>query len=323
MSSKIYLRMIIGSLLLTGGFASRQARGEAEARENPVYPVAIFPFSERGADLKGYGEKVSDILFATLVALPDLYLVDRAELKKTLEEQELNLSGIVQPAQATQVGQITGAKILVTGSVIEMDKTLYVVAKIIGTETSRVYGQSVKGNVKDELGPLVEDLGKKVALTITENGKNLVAKEVKLEDRIAALKEKLGAGKRPVLFVKIDERHVGQATLDPAAETEIALMGRETGFEVIDPEKGSSKKADVVIEGQGFSEFAMRRGNLVSVKARLEVKAIDNKTDQILAVDRQTEVVVDLTEQVAGKSALQNAAAAIAERLLPKLVEKK
>ena len=36
----------------------------------------------------------------------------------------------------------------------------------------------------------------------------------------------------------------------------------------------------------------MRRGNLVSVKARLEIKAIDRTTDKILATDRQTAVIM-------------------------------
>ena len=63
-------------------------------------------------------------------------------------------------------------------------------------------------------------------------------------------------------------------------------------------------------------------GNLVSVKARLEIKAIDCATDKVIAVDRQVAVEIDITEQIAGKKALQKAAAEIAERLLPKLVTK-
>jgi len=137
----------------------------------------------------------------------------------------------------------------------------------------------------------------------------------------AALKKQLGDAKRPVVAINVNERHVGQATIDPAAETELTLFCKETGFDVLD-KAADSKKADIILTGEGFSEFAMRHGNLVSVKARLEIKAVDRQTDKVIATDRQTAVVVDLTEQIAGKSALQKAAADIAERLLPKLAQK-
>ena len=90
---------------------------------------------------------------------------------------------------------------------------------------------------------------------------------------------------------------------------------------VLDADGDIRQKPDVMIEGEGFSEFATRRGGLVSVKARLEIKAKDRATDKVIAVDRQTAVVVDLTDQIAGKNALQSAAAQIAERLLPVLVK--
>jgi hypothetical protein len=89
---------------------------------------------------------------------------------------------------------------------------------------------------------------------------------------------------------------------------------------VIDSKTAGTKSADVLIRGEGFSEFATRRQGLISVKARLEVEAVDRHTNKLIATDRQTAVVVDLSEQLAGKAALQAAAAAIAERLLPKLV---
>jgi hypothetical protein len=167
---------------------------------------------------------------------------------------------------------------------------------------------------------LVEQLADKVSASIAKNSDKLVAKEVPIADRIAAVNKALGEAKRPTVMIKVHERHAGQATIDPAAETELTMFCKETGFTVLDP-KLAEKKTDIVIEGEGFSEFATRRGNIVSVKARVELKAIDRITDKVIAIDRQTVVMVDLTELIAGKAAMQEAAAQIAERLLPKLIK--
>ena len=91
----------------------------------------------------------------------------------------------------------------------------------------------------------------------------------------------------------------------------------------MDADAGGKGRADVYITGEGFSEAAGRVGGLVSVRARVELKAVDRRTGEVIAADRQTALVVDLSEQVAGKAALQAAAADLAERLLPKVVGKK
>jgi TolB-like protein len=315
--------MAVVAALVVAALASLAARPAVAKAPPKVYPLAILPFQERGSGVEGYGGKVADILFAALAANRKLYLVDRADLGKVLEEHHLNLTGMVPPDQATQVGQLTGAKILLTGSVIEAGSSIYVVVKIIGTETTRVLGESVKGRTTDELASLVERLAEKVGDAIVKRAGELVAETVSREDRIAALGKRLGKGNRPTVLVSIDERHVGQPTIDPAAEAEIVMILTETGFTTIDPAESPSSQVDVLVKGEGFSEFAGRIGELTSVKARLEVKAVDRQTGKTLAADRQTTVVVDLTEQVAGKRALQEAAAGVAERILPKLVRKK
>ena len=70
---------------------AQDKKEKAEDKAPAVHPLAIFPFQERGPEVKGLGAKVSDILFAELVANPDLLLVDREDLKKTTDEQELNV----------------------------------------------------------------------------------------------------------------------------------------------------------------------------------------------------------------------------------------
>ena len=308
--------------LFSPGQAVSQDKGKPEAKkQTTVVPVAVMPFQDRGGkDNKLIGTKVSDLLFAELVAKPEMYLVDREELSKTLAEHELNLSGAVNPEQAIQVGQLTGAKVLVTGSVVQVESNLYLVAKIIGTETTRVLGASVKGKTDDELGRLVEKLATDVAETIATKSDLLVAKIVKKEDRLAILQKTLGDKKRPSVVVSVKERHVTQVVIDPASQTELESYLKETGFTVVDRVEGDQSDADILLVGEGFSELGGRFGNLASVKARLEVKAIDRRTGRVLAVDRQTTVALDLTELIAGKTALQDAAEKIAERMLPKLL---
>jgi TolB-like protein len=329
-------------VLLVCTALSAGAADDKKEKTPQVYAAAVLPFQERGRETKDQGSKVTDLLFAKLAAEPGLTLVEREDVRKLLEEQELNLSGLVNPQQATKVGQLTGAKLLITGSVLQVDNSLYLIAKIIGTETSRVVGASVKGNVRDDLGKLTDDLSAEIVKTIAKRADDLVAKPLTHEDRIATLKKKLGNGKLPSVLVEISEQHTGQVvplvvrsevivvgraggqiTIDPAAETEVTLFCKESGFTVIDPKEGRKKDADILIQGEAFSEHAVQHGNLISVKARLEVKAIDQTSGKIVAVDRQTTVAVDLTEQIAAKNALQEAGAVIAERMLPKIAAAK
>lgn len=311
------LQTLLSLMILVASLANI---ARAQTENATIYPTAILPFQERGSGVKGFGNKISDLLFARLAAREHIYLVDRGHIDTILRELELNVSGIVGPGQATQVGQLTGAKILITGSVVEADTSLYLVAKIIGTETSRVLGASAQGRTSDALPPLIETLSDAVARTISGRSEELVAKTVTLEDRIAALERSLGDARKPTVAIEIEERHIGASSIDAASATEMAYFCNETGFTVIDTKSAGTKAADILIRGEGFSEFSTRTQRLTSVKARLEVEAVDRRTNTLIASERQTAVVVDLSEQLAGKQALQEAAAAIAERLLPKLV---
>lgn len=287
-----------------------------------VYPAALLSFDERGAGVKDYGAKVSDLLFAKLVADPSMYLVDRVDLQKTLAEQSLGLTGAVNPEQAAQVGQLTGAQLLVTGSVLQVDKQVVLVAKIIGTQTSRVLGASVEGKITDDLGPLVGKLAESIVKTVDERAGELVPATADKGDRLAKLKKAIGDKSKsalPSLWVRVSEQHIGQPTTDPAAETELTHLASEVGFTLIDVKEGSQGQADLLVTGEGFSEFAGRVQGLVAVKARVELKVVDRISGKLLFSDRQTTVKVDLAENIAGKTALQEAGALLAERALPKI----
>lgn len=287
----------------------------ARSAASEILTVAVFDFESRDEAVRDLGPKIATLVSANLSAEPQIITVERAELEKVLSEQELGLSGTVSPETAAKVGHLTGAKVLVTGRVFKADKELVVVAKIIGTETSRVYGELVKGQTGTPITELASDLAKKVASTVSAKSETLIAKVESREERIARLKKLLNGSKLPSVSVKIGERHFGQPVVDPAAETELGLILQECGFPLVS--ETAKERADIEITGEAFSAFGVRRGNLISCRARLELKA-QKQSGEILVVDRQTSVAADIAEQIAAKIALQNASFDIAERLLPK-----
>ena len=114
------------------------------------------------------------------------------------------------------------------------------------------------------------------------------------------------AGNHMESFVKAALKTAGLV-----AQTPVTASGRaqSTGY------------PDVEITGEAFSAQGLRRGNLISCKARVELKARTRLEGKVLAVDRETGVAVDITEQTAAKTALQNAAAELASRIAPKLLD--
>jgi hypothetical protein len=300
---------LLASLLISGAVA--------RAADTPVLTVAVFNFDAKDDAARELGAQTATLINASLSAVPELIMVERAELEKVLGEQELGLSGTVSADTAAKLGQLTGAKVLVTGRVFKADKETVLVAKIIGTETSRVYGELVKSAAKP-VTDLSSELAQKIGATITAKADTLVAKVESREGRIEKLKKTVAGKTLPTVSVKIGERHFGQPVIDPAAETELSLILQQCGFTVVDDK--SLQKADVEITGDAFSAFGLRKGNLISCKARVELK-VQKRDGDILVIDRQTSVAVDITEQTAAKTALQNAAAALADRVLPKLAK--
>jgi hypothetical protein len=291
----------------------------AWAASTEILTVAVFDFDSKEEAVRDLGPKVATLVNATLSAEPQVITVERAELEKVLGEQELGLSGTIKSDTAAKIGQLTGAKVLITGRVFKVDRELVIVAKIISAETGRVYGEVAKG-AAESLTDLAAELAKKIGKTVTEKGDTLVAKVESREDRLARIVKGLKEGKRPAVSVKIAERHFGQPVIDPAAETELALILQKAGFALVDDK--SKDKADIEITGEAFSAFGLRKGNLISCRARIELKAQRKADGKILAAERQTSVAVDIAEQTAAKTGLQNAAGELAERLLPLLLAK-
>src|SRR5690242_11806527 len=207
--------------------------GKLLAADN-ILTVAVFDFDSKDDAVRDLGPKVATLVNANLSADPNLIMVERADLEKALGEQELGLSGTVNSESAAKVGQLTGAKVLVTGRVFKADAQTIIVAKVIGTETSRVYGEMVQGGPDTKITDLSAALAKKIAADVAAKADTLTAKVKTREELIAKIKKTLADKKLPVVEVKIDEHHYGPYIIDPAAQTEFSVILEKCGFKLAD-----------------------------------------------------------------------------------------
>ena len=298
----------------------------AHADEPTPITVAVYDFDSpyRGSiRLRNDIAITASLLAANLSTNPCFNLVERAELKTVLKEEAFGQSGNIRPETAARIGQLTGAKVLITGKVLNItrsDGSLDIIAaNIIGTETGRVFTQSVQGE-RTNIVALVSDLSRKIAQTIISHRTNFIGEASVVRDqRISRIVEGILGKERPAVSIKIDDQISGVADKSETVQTELGLIFQKAGYTVVDEK--SDRKPDIFVTGSALTSTGEKSGDLFSSRATLEIKAQEQKTGKIMTIDRQESVAVDIGEQTSAKKALENAADDLAERLLPLLVK--
>jgi hypothetical protein len=297
----------------------------------PALTVAIMDFESKAPGNPDLGEQLGDILTARLSIQDQFRLVERKKLQDTIKELQVNLSGLAENDRAVKVGKILGARILIFGRAFPVDKDLYIVAKVVGTETSRVKGVIASGKLEGRLSDVIDDLAQKLAAGLEQWGSQLLPENEKLESAVERLRQQLTGKKLPAVAVTVSEQHSNRRPADPAAATEIKRVLKEIGFTVIDPDgrslpdrwsgNANLAEAQVIISGEGISDFGAQLGGLVSCVARLEVQAAWRDSGKVIAAERTTRRAVDLSETIAAKTALQAAGHELAIQVVSELVK--
>lgn len=130
--------------------------------------VAVFPFVNGGS----YGEEAEDLdalrvglqqmLLTELDQNDGLRVVERSMLKKIMEEQDLGTTDRVDASTAARVGQLVGARYMITGVFTDLYGEFRMDARIIDVETSEiVQTERVRGE-KQALYSLLVDLSNRI-----------------------------------------------------------------------------------------------------------------------------------------------------------------
>ena len=110
----------------------------------PTYQIAVTPYANIGADKSAdyIGFQIAEFLSSAMAGFPGVQVIERTQLMKILEEQELQLSGITEGEGSVSVGQILNAKQMVVGS-FELSKTQLVVnGRIVDVQSGAVLSKA-------------------------------------------------------------------------------------------------------------------------------------------------------------------------------------
>jgi len=317
---------------------SARAPGAEPAAPPPVPKpptLAVLTFQSTLKEPDQSGTLMADILSARLSVSGDVVVVERVDIEKILKEQQLTLSGLVAPDQAAKVGKLLGAQLLLTGRVTAAGKMIYVICKIINTETGQVKGMFLNLPITSTFDEVLDKTGTKLSDMLPKWTRQLIPAKKRTSD-VEKLKALLAGKQPPSIAVLVAEEHLAAPVIDPAVQTEFEKLLTEAGVRPTTVDKATAKKLTAsrgdlpklarllagtryLLLGEAFSEPGGRVRGMIIGTARAEVKIIDLAEQKILWSDRATGRAPDLTEHLAAKTALQKAGRILAMRLLPEL----
>lgn len=298
----------------------------ARAKEKPRLSVAVMAFESMQPMA---GRDVAQLLAARLSHKPGIVLVDRMSLRRTLQEVELSMTGLVAPNSTVRSGQLVGAKLMIGGRVFVIDDHTYITAHIIGTETSLEDSVLVDAPIGADFKKLVDKLATKVIEDIHSRGKKLIASSQGTSN-MWQLREKLAHRSHlPRVALSVSEEHFDQPTIagdtpfGSSVQNEMRDTFLELGVPIAAPDAAGpvSKKSGLILSGHAFSERAVRVGALVTVSAWGEISVTDGKTGEVLFAGKDIARTADLSANLAAEKAREEVGRALAIRVAERLAD--
>ncbi len=299
--------VLLAFLYCVGIWSFGQEAVVAESQLVPTAAVLNFEARSRQASNDNVGKSMGELLFVKLLESGCVDLVERAELDKALDELHLSAIGMTSQDSQVKLGQLIGAKILITGSIFEAGQKRYAVAKIIGTETSRVKGCSVSGT--GDYLELIPELAEKVQAVLEKDVDKLLPKKAtvfSIADSLASIK---GNGRKVYLEVKED---IQQNAPDPASEIALKKTLLALDFQIVKVRS----EADFAIVCEAVASNAGQYKKFSSAQARVELSLYQVKDEKLIGTGARKETLAGATYIIAAKDAITQATLVLASKVL-------
>lgn len=127
--------------------------------------IAVLDFQTQGEEFatEDMGRIVAEWMITGLVETGRFDVIERRLLAKVLEEQKLGMTGLIDPESAAQLGKILGVKTIVSGTILKLERTVEINARLINVDTaSIVAAEKVRATSASKLNDLVSQITGKI-----------------------------------------------------------------------------------------------------------------------------------------------------------------
>src|SRR5437870_8153224 len=137
----------------------------AQGRGQDTRPgIAVLPFDNSGSygqDRENFAalqKGIAGMLISELAANPAARVVEREQIEKLVEEQNLGASGRVDPQTAAKIGKLVGARYVVLGTFIDFYGDFRVDARLVNVETSEIVKVEKDQAQRDHLFQIIQNV---------------------------------------------------------------------------------------------------------------------------------------------------------------------
>jgi len=117
----------------------------AQQRGQDTRPgIAVLPFNNGGSygqskeDFDALERGIAGMMISELAQNPAARLVEREQVQRLVDEQNLGAQGRVDPQSAAKVGKLVGARYIVLGTFIDFYSDFRVDVRLVNTETGEI-----------------------------------------------------------------------------------------------------------------------------------------------------------------------------------------
>jgi TolB-like protein len=126
--------------------------------------IAVLPFNNGGSygqgkeDFDALERGIAGMMISELSQNPAARVVERQEVQRLLDEQNLGAQGRVDPQTAAKVGKLVGARYVVLGTFIDFYGDFRVDVRLVNTETSEIVKTESERMQRDHLFDIIRNV---------------------------------------------------------------------------------------------------------------------------------------------------------------------